>query len=146
MDFDNTVKLRVYATIAETTSVPKIAEVADALGSTADEVRLAFQRLRGKRLLFLDPATSEIIMAPPFSAIETPFLVEANGKLYYANCVWDSLGIAAALDCDVDVSTKCGDCGEQMSLSVRGGVPVPQPCVIHFAVPAAHWWDDLIYT
>ena len=26
------------------------------------------------------------------------------------------------------------------------GKPVPQDCAVHFAVPAAHWWDDIVYT
>lgn len=39
-----------------------------------------------------------------------------------------------------------GYSGEPMMLEVRNGRPVPQPCVIHFAVPAARWWDDIIYT
>ena len=24
--------------------------------------------------------------------------------------------------------------------------PVPEPCVIHFAVPAARWWEDILHT
>lgn len=146
MDFDTTVKLHIYETIAATTRAPKLAEVAAALDSPVADVQQAFQRLADKRLLFLDPDSSEIIMAPPFSAVETIFRVETDGKSYYANCIWDSLGIAAALHRDVDVSTSCGDCGEPMALRVRGGAPVAQPCIIHFAVPAAHWWDDIVYT
>jgi hypothetical protein len=33
-----------------------------------------------------------------------------------------------------------------MNVVVRDGMPKPTPCVVHFAVPAAHWWDDIIYT
>jgi hypothetical protein len=29
---------------------------------------------------------------------------------------------------------------------VKNGQPVPLPYVAHFAVPAAHWWDDIIFT
>ncbi len=85
-------------------------------------------------------------MVPPFSGVETPFLVSVGGKSYFANCVWDALGIAAALHHDAEVATICGDCKEPMSLQVRQGNPVPQDCAIHFAVPAAHWWDDIVYT
>ncbi|MFQ5594496.1 MAG: organomercurial lyase, partial [Anaerolineae bacterium] len=83
---------------------------------------------------------------PPFSGIETPHLVEANGKAYFANCAWDAFGVAAALHCDADIKTSCADCGEPIELQVRNGEPVPQECAVHFAVPAAHWWDDIIYT
>ena len=33
-----------------------------------------------------------------------------------------------------------------LTLVIRDGSPKPTPCVIHFAVPAAHWWDDVIFT
>ena len=87
-------------------------------------------------------------MAPPFSGIKTPFLVRVGEKSYYANCVWDALGIPAALHSGGEVTASDGQTHEAMTLEVRssGGGPVPQECVIHFAVPAARWWDDIIYT
>jgi hypothetical protein len=97
--------------------------------------------------LVLEPGTtSKIRMAPPFSGVETPFQVKVDAKSYYANCAWDALGVPAALRCDADVATTCADCGEPMSLQVKNGQPVPQDCATHFAVPAAHWWDAIIYT
>jgi DNA-binding transcriptional MocR family regulator len=147
LDFETAVKLRIYEVIAETTRAPTSTEVAQALNSSKEEVEAAFQRLYRKRLLVLEPGdASRIRMAPPFSGVATPFLVEVGGKSYYANCVWDALGIPAALQGDGDVSASDGFTGEAMSLQVRDGDPVAEECVIHFAVPAAHWWDDIIYT
>lgn len=146
MDFDTTVKMHVYRTIADTTRVPRIAEVAGVLGCTTIEVEDSFLRLRVKRLLALEPGTSEIRMAPPFSAVETPFRVSVGSKSYFAPCVWDALGVSAALHVDVTVATTCGDCGEPMAMEVRGGAPVAQECAVHFAVPAAHWWDDIVFS
>lgn len=147
LDFDTTVKLRIYEVIAETTRTPNSLEVAEALSASVEEVEAAFQRLYQKRLLVLEPwTTSKIRMAPPFSGVETPFLVEVRGKSYYANCVWDALGIPAALHGDGEVAASDGFTGEAMSLKVKDEKPVPTECVIHFAVPAAQWWDDIIYT
>jgi hypothetical protein len=147
LDFETTVKLRIYEVIAETTRAPTSLEVAKALSSSADEVEAAFERLYRKRLLVPEPGdASRIRMAPPFSGVETPFLVEVGGKSYYANCVWDALGIPAALNQDGVVAASDGLTGEAMSLQVKDGHVVPQSCVIHFAVPAANWWDDIIYT
>jgi hypothetical protein len=147
MDFDTAVKLRIYNVIAETTRMPTSSEVARALNCPTEEVEAAFQRLYQKRLLVLEPGSaSRIRMAPPFSGVKTPFLVAVKGKSYYANCAWDALGIPAALHEDGDVAASDGHTGEPMSLQVRDGKPVPQECVIHFAVPAARWWDDIIYT
>lgn len=147
MDLDTTVKLNIYETIARTTQAPTTREVAEAIGVPLADVQAAFESLRRKRLLVTEPGDpSRIRMAPPFSGIETPFRVTVQAKPYYANCVWDALGISAALDQDAVVEAADGHTGAPMTLVIEDGRPVPQPCVIHFAVPAARWWDDIIYT
>ena len=147
MEFETAVKLRLYQTIAETTRVPDAAELAGELGSNVALVEEAFRSLSGRRLLVLEPGTSSRVrMAPPFSAVETPFLVRVEEKGYYANCVWDALGIPAALHRDARVLASDAHTDEPLDLEVRGGKPVARPCAIHFAVPAAQWWDDIIYT
>jgi hypothetical protein len=147
MDFDTTVKLTIYETIANTAKAPTSAEIAAALHSSIPKVEAAFQRLHQKRLLVPEPGhTSHIRMAPPFAGIVTPHLVNVRGKSYYANCAWDALGVAAALHRDADIESSCADCGQLLFFQVRNGQPVARECAIHFAVPAAHWWDDIIYT
>ena len=147
MEFDIAVKLQIYRTISETANAPDVAEVAEALAYPVSEVESAFQRLAEKRLLVLDENDpSTIIMAPPFSGVETPFRAKINEKSYFANCIWDALGVSAALHKDALVQTICGDCNEPMALQIRDGKPLAQECAVHFAVPAAHWWDDIVYT
>ena len=147
MDFDTAVKLNVYETIALTTQAPTLDEVAESLSASPEEVAAALERLHKKRLLVPEPGDpSRIRMAPPFSGVETSFRVKVRDKLYYANCAWDALGIVAALHSDAIIEASDGYSGEPMTMEVRNGQPVPQSCVIHFAVPAAHWWDDIIYT
>ncbi|MFY9826108.1 MAG: organomercurial lyase [Thermoanaerobaculia bacterium] len=146
-DDDTTVKLRVYRTIAETARMPSSAEVARDLGASVSEIEAAFGRLHAKRLLVPEPGDpSRIRMAPPFSGIETPFPVEVRGRRYYANCVWDAFGVAAALHEDAVIPASDGFTGEPISLEIRDQRPAPQECVIHFAVPAARWWADILYT
>jgi alkylmercury lyase-like protein len=147
MEFETAVKLNIYETIARTTHAPTSADVAKALSTSPEEVEAAFERLHEKRLLVPEPGNRSLIrMAPPFSGVETAFRVMVQDKAYYANCVWDALGIAAALHADAIIEASDGQNGEPMILEVRNGQPVPQSCVIHFAVPAAHWWDDIVYT
>ncbi len=147
MDFDTSVKLSIYEAIARTTRAPTSAEVAAALSASPEEVEAAFERLHQKRLLVPEPGDpSRIRMAPPFSGVETPFRVKVQDKVYHANCAWDALGIPAALHADAIVEAADGYSGEPMRLEVRNGQPVSQPCAIHFAVPAARWWNDIIYT
>src|SRR5215831_6086082 len=147
MDFDTAVKLNIYETIALTTHAPTLDEMAESLSASPEEVAAALERLHKKRLLVPEPGDpSRIRMAPPFSGVETSFRVKVRDKLYYANCAWDALGIVAALHSDAIIEASDGYSGEPMTMEVRNGQPVPQSCVIHFAVPAAHWWDDIIYT
>lgn len=146
-EFDVSVKLNIYETIGEFATVPTAIDVASNLGSTVEEVLEAFQSLNQQRLLVLEPDTKDRIrMAPPFSGIETPFQVKCGGKTFYANCAWDAYGVLAALRSDGSV--KAGDAysNEPISLLVKDGQPVLENVVVHFAVPAAHWWDDIIYT
>ncbi len=147
MDFDTLVKLNIYKTIAEASHVPTADEVAQALNARTEQVEAAFERLHQKRLLVPEPGNpSRIRMAPPFSGIETAFRVQVQDKIHYANCAWDALGIPAALHQDAVVNASDAHSGEPITLKVQNGRPEPEPCVIHFAVPAAQWWKDVIYT
>jgi hypothetical protein len=144
---DLTVKLALYQTIADTGSIPDAAGVAKATGESEAAVLDAFQRLHLKRLLVPEPDDpTRIRMAPPFSGIPTDFPVDARGRRYYANCVWDAYGVAAALHADAVSPAKDGHTGEPLTLEVRDNAPVLKPYVVHFAVPAAQWWDDIAFT
>lgn len=146
-ELDTKIKLAVYRTIADTGAPPTSAEVAQATGVAENDVCDAFARLHAKRLLVPEPGhPSRIRMAPPFSGVATAFPVEAQGRRYYANCVWDAYGIAAALHADAVIPAADGFSGEPLTLEVRNGQPITQSYVAHFAVPAAHWWDDIIHT
>jgi len=147
MDLDDAVKLEIYGTLAGTGKAPTASDVARALAIPSDDVAAAFARLHQRRLLVPEPGDpSRIRMAPPFSGVETAFRVRSGGVLYHANCVWDAFGIATALRRDAIIDAEDGHTGEPMTLEVRGGKPVATPCVIHFAVPAARWWTDIVYT
>jgi hypothetical protein len=41
------------------------------------------------------------------------------------------------------VSTWCPDCREPLQVSVENNRLTSGEGVVHFAVPAAHWWDDI---
>ena len=47
------------------------------------------------------------------------------------------------LHADARIATVCGDCDEPMSLTVRSGAVVETEGTVHFALPAARWWDDV---
>ena len=146
-ELDFAVKMAIYRAIAESGSAPTSGDIAAATRLSEPEVRAAFGRLHAKRLLVPEPGDpGGIRMAPPFSGVPTAFPVDARGRRYYANCVWDAYGIPAALHTDATIPASDGETGERLELRVRGGAPVPGPYLAHFAVPAALWWKDIVYT
>jgi hypothetical protein len=147
MDFDTSVKLKIYQMVARDAVMPAASEAAAELAIPVGEVQTALKRLYAKRLLVLEPGDeTRIRMAPPFSGVPTPFRVEVGAKSYYANCAWDAFGVPAALHADATIHASDGFTGEPLLLQVKDGTPRSQDWVAHFAVPAAQWWHDIIYT
>ncbi len=143
---DDDVRIALYHRLVDDAEMPTAAVVANDLNVGEAVVIEAFQRLHAGRALVLEPGRDDIArMANPFSGVETPFTVEANGKRYYGNCIWDALGIPALIGSDAEIRCSCGDCGEPMLVSVRAGT-VEGEGIIQFGVAARRWWDDIIFT
>jgi hypothetical protein len=108
----------------------------DELGPSV-EVLAGWRRLHDSHALVLDG--DEIRMANPFSAVPTPYSVQAAGRLWYANCAWDAFGICALLG---PGRIEYRD----IVIEVDHGVPDDHGLLFHCEVPAVHWWDDIVYT
>jgi hypothetical protein len=134
-EHDLALRNRVYRHFVDHGRAPTRAEIADDAG---------LRRLHDEHALVVG-GDGEILMANPFSAVPTPYRVEAAGRSWYGNCAWDAFGIPAALHADGRVSTRCGDCGESIEIDLTDG-PRPADYVFHVVVPAARWWDDIVFT
>jgi len=145
-DFDTIVKLAIYRTTAETGRLPSLETVADKVAADLEAVRLAYRALRADRLLLLEEDGVTIRMAPPFSGVPTQHRVTVDGIEYYANCAWDALGIPAALHRPGLVRSRCEESLEPLHLPVGLNGPEPSSWLFHCLVPAAKWWDDLVFT
>ncbi len=130
----------------ETASAPSVTETAIALGHPAEQIDAAFTALAVSRVIVLRPECSTVWMAMPFSNVPTPFNVISNGRAYYANCAWDAFGIAALLGTDARVFTTCADCGGALERKINGGALCETRGVVHFALPARRWWEDIGFT
>jgi hypothetical protein len=128
----------VYRRFVELGRAPTL----DELGTNA----AALRRLHDARMLVLEPDRPEIRMVIPFSAVPTPYRVEAAGRSWFANCAWDAFGILAALGVDGHISSSCPDCGEPIEIDVADRRPEPADDVFHVLVPAHSWWDDIVFT
>jgi hypothetical protein len=145
-DLVNRVRLHVMERAVEGATIPWIAETAQALGREVPEIRAAYRSLADAHIFVLEPGGDEILMANPFSAVPTAFRVEVGSLRWFGNCVWDSLGILALVGQNGRVLTKCPDCNFSLELEVRDGEVSGSDPVAHFAVPAAKWWDDIVFT
>ena len=125
---------------------PSADELAGATASTPADVQASWRRLHDAHALVLHPATAELRMVNPFSAVPTAYCVRAAGRWWYANCAWDAFGICGALHGDGRIETSCADCGEAIAVEVRGERPDDESLLFHCLVPAAHWWDDIAFT
>jgi Alkylmercury lyase len=138
---DLDLRRRTYAKFVELGRAPAPEELGD-----RDEIVAGWRRLHDAHALVLDPATDELRMANPFSAVPTSYRVEAAGRWWYANCAWDAFGICAALHVDGVVESSCPDCGEPLRVGVQERRPDERGLLFHCLVPAAHWWDDIVFT
>ena len=143
---DADVRRHVYDVTRASGRPPTIATLATATAADAASVRDSLLRLAAARIVVLQRESGEILMAPPFSAVPTPFLVRAIRHTSWANCAWDALGIAVMMRASVDIDSACGCCGEALTLRAGPDDPPAGEYVLHFAVPARHWWDDIVFT
>ena len=145
-EFDSRVKLAIYRATAGTGRPPSLDRVASELRAGMPEVEQAWDRLAKNRLLVLDPDGKTIRMAPPFSGVPTQHLVISGGVDYFANCAWDALGIPAALHRPAEVISRCEQSHEPLRLRVGHEGPEPSAWLFHCGVPAAKWWEDIVFT
>jgi Alkylmercury lyase len=146
VSFETQTKLAIYRHFAETGQGPSLEAVAQRVRADVSSVREAYVQLRAQRVLVLEPDGVSIRMAPPFSGIPTQHVVTIDKTKYFANCAWDSFGIAAALHRPGRVHSRCEQSGELLCLEI--GLEGPPPCswLFHCLVPAAKWWDDIVFT
>jgi Alkylmercury lyase len=135
-----------YRLFADGGRAPSVDEVARAAGLAAADVREGWRRLHDAHALVLDPATTELRMASPFSAVPSAYRVFAADRWWFSNCAWDAFGVFAALHADGRIDTSCPDCGDPISVEVRDERPDDESLLFHCLVPADRWWDDIVFT
>ena len=146
MDLEAKLRKAAYHWALDRGWLPRVSALAAACSAPESDVREALQRLASQRVVVLQPASGELLMLPPFSAVPTPFSVCSPRHRSYANCAWDALGAAVMLRETVDIVASCGCCGESMRLEASRDAPPYGSGVIHFGVPARRWWDDVVFT
>lgn len=142
--FERQVRATVIQALRDSGEAPTAAGVGDTLGAEESRVAAAFRSLADEHRLVLVPGSDRVMMAHPFSGIPSDFIVTIGERTWFANCVWDGLSILALLG-DGMLETHSPATGEPITLTARDGV-VEGDAVVHFLVPANHFWDDIGFT
>ena len=140
------VRLAVYDHILSTGRVPLIGEIAERVSQPVDQVSRQLRELQEIHAFALAPASDEILMAHPFSAVPTPYRVRGDGRTFWANCAWDAVAIPAMLGCDATVDAHCPDCRENMTFEFSRGALQPNTGVVHFLVEPRNFWRNVVFT
>jgi hypothetical protein len=148
--YDAHLRQSIYRHFIREGRAPTVAEMASALSSPVRKprvrkVRAALERLAQTHAFVLQES-GELWRAAPFSAVPTAFPVRSGKRAWYSNCIWDALGIPAMLHQNARIDASCGCCNYEMVLRVEDGRLMGPKGIIHIAVPARHWYDDIVFT
>ncbi|MCC6927743.1 MAG: hypothetical protein IT359_02020 [Gemmatimonadaceae bacterium] len=141
---ERNVRALVIRTLRDTGLPPTLDDLASANGSSTIDIRAALHSLEAQHRLALRPGTDEIWMAHPFAALPSDFVVASGGRSWWANCVWDGFAILGMVG-DGTLDTHSPRSGAGIRLTVERG-RVLGDAIVHFLVPARHFWDDIGFT
>ena len=142
--FDNDVRVALYRYLVEHGGPPVAADIAADLGVRPAEIERSFRRLHDAHVIVLAPGTPYVWMANPFSGLPTPYRAQVGGSTFFGNCIWDAFGIVSMLGGSGRVMASCGDCGDVLHVDVYNRDEVERSdFIVHYAVPASQWWDDI---
>lgn len=143
--FDAQVRLFTYRFMLRQGKSPTVREIASALRCSIGRIRAALARLSESHA-FMQQENGELWRVAPFSCIPTAFPVKVGKRTWFANCIWDALGIPAMTRKDAEIKAACGCCNYDMPLEIYNGKLSSSRGVIHIAVPAREWYKDVVFT
>ena len=145
-EIEQRVRFFVTQHLAGTGRAPSTEKIALKCGLSPQSVEEVLHRLQGAHAIVLAPGSTNVWMAPPFSAVPTSFPVETSDVRYWANCAWEMLSVSALLGVDSTSTTQCPDCADELTIRICGGELEPTETVVHFAVPAIRFWENIGFT
>ena len=145
-DFDWRVRGSIYRHFIDTTKAPSVHDLAKNAQAPSDEVVDSLRRLDGRHHIALAPGSLNVWMANPFSAFPTEYPAETPKGRYWTNCAWDAVGVPAIIDTDSWTRTRCQETGTSIEFGVKDGELVAGTEVIHIAVCASAFYDNIGFT
>ena len=134
---DRAVRTAVYVLFAEGRRQVGPSELASATRYPEDVVTQSLGRLAAEHRLLLEGW--DVVMAHPFSGVDTGHYSIVEDRVYWANCAWDALAILALLG-DGDAVGPTGP-----RWTVVDGRVTPHG-LVNLVVPARSFWEDVGFT
>ena len=125
---------------------PDVNTLSGLLSADESEIEKELYDLSDYHGVVLHPKGPKIWVIHPFSLAPTNFLVRSSKGQWWGNCAWCSLGIAALLKEDLTITTNLGAHDEQVVIHIINGEVQETNLCVHFPVPMAKAWDNVIYT
>jgi len=141
---ERAVRLFVYRHFVDTAGAPDLGAIAAGIQENERTVLSALRKLVAAHALVMAPASTNIWMAHPFSAVPSAYPVQTRGRTYWANCAWDAAGMMALLG-GGETRTRCPDCARAITIEMRDD-RLSGEGVVHVAVPPRRFWDNVAYT
>lgn len=148
-DFVEDLRLLVYSQLASHARVAATDDLAAALHLTPGQVANGLRALHTTRDLVLDDSGG-IVLAHPFATRNFGFSVMGAATIWWGGCAWDAFAIAHLVPDEPDtlVATQCPHCRKGRKAhawNIIRSEPPPGEQIVHFAIPIAHVWDDVVH-
>ena len=132
--------------LLDTCSVPNNEELTDQLHCSVSDLERCFDELAEQHGVVLHPNSHRVWVLHPFSLAPTPFLVRAGDRRWWGSCAWCSFGIAALVDEPCTITSSLGAEEERVVITVENRRVSPDDLLVHFPIPMARAWDNVVYT
>lgn len=132
--------------IIENGFAPSLLAIARHFMCSEDESKDSLLSLQEEHGVVLHPKEAKIWVIHPFSLAPTLFTVQSARGIWWGNCAWCSLGVAALLNEDVTITTTFGGHDEQVKIHIKNGKIDRKNLYVHFPVKMEKVWDNVIYT
>ena len=141
-----TLHYTILKAIIDNGFAPNVADLAEILDTDKASITKGLYELQDYHGLVLHPNEPKIWVIHPFSLAPTNFYVTSQKGEWWGNCAWCSLGIAALLQEDVEISTLIGGEKKQVTIHIIGGAIQEKNYYVHFPISMKNAWNNVIYT
>jgi hypothetical protein len=125
---------------------PDIHALSQMLNAEPAEIENGLYDLEEYHGVVLHPKSADIWVIHPFALAPTNFLVKTDKGIWWGNCAWCSLGVAALLNTDLTITTRLAAYDEQVIIHIIDGKIQENDLCVHFPIPMTKAWDNVVYT